>query len=223
MFTGLVQDLGRVRALRREGDSVHLELETRLAEVLAIGDSLAVSGVCLTVTAVEAGRATATAIPETLARTTLGRLSPGARVNLEPALRPQDRLGGHIVQGHVDGVGRVLEVSERGLSWEVAIEADPGLLRYVVAKGSIAIDGTSLTVAWVDDGRGAFAVALIPHTLGVTTLGERRVGDPVNLEVDILAKYVERMLGSRDAPAARAGDEPGSGRLTEAWLREQGF
>lgn len=218
MFTGLIQDVGRVRTIRREGDSVHLELETPLAAVLALGDSLAVSGVCLTVTAVGAGGATATAIPETLARTTLGELSAGALVNLEPALRPQDRMGGHIVQGHVDGVGRVAEVAARGLSRELTIAAAPELLRYVVAKGSIAIDGTSLTVARIDDGGGVFTVALIPHTLGATTIGERRAGDRVNLEVDILAKYVERMLGPRGPCEAGEG-----GRLTEAWLREQGF
>jgi riboflavin synthase len=213
MFTGLVQDVGTVRAVRREGDSVHLEIETRLGADLVVGDSLAVSGVCLTVTSVAAGSAVATAIPETLDRTTLGALRAGSRVNLEPALRASDRMGGHIVQGHIDGVGVVARTLERGLSRELTIEANPTLLRHVVEKGSIAVDGVSLTVAAVEE--QSFTVALIPHTMGATTLADRRPGDRVNLEGDVLAKYVERMLG--------ALVRPDRGRLTEEWLREHGF
>ena len=218
MFTGLVQDIGTIRSLRREGQSVHLELETRLASELVVGDSLAVSGVCLTVTSRGEGRVVATAIPETLARTTLGELSAGARVNLEPALRASDRLGGHIVQGHVDGVGRVTSREARGLSTEVTIETPRELLRYVVEKGSIAVDGISLTVTAV--GEASFGVALIPHTLGATTLAERAVGDRVNIEVDILAKYVERVL--RGAPA-RGAEAAGGEGITEEFLRRHGF
>jgi riboflavin synthase len=216
MFTGLTQDLGRVRGLRREGESVHLELETRLAGQLANGDSLAVNGVCLTVTRLESELCEVTAIPETISRTSLGALQVGARVNLEPALRAGDAMGGHWVQGHVDGMGRVATIVKRGVSHEVSIEADPKLLRYVVEKGSITVDGVSLTVASVGEDR--FSVALIPHTMGETTLGELRGGERVNLEVDILAKYVERLLG---AFVARGGG--GGGAITEEWLRQKGF
>jgi len=219
VFTGLVQDIGTIRSLRREGQSVHLELETRLASELVVGDSLAVSGVCLTVTSRGEGRVVATAIPETLARTTLGELSAGARVNLEPALRASDRLGGHIVQGHVDGVGRVTSREARGLSTEVTLEAPRGLLRYVVEKGSIAVDGVSLTVTAV--GEASFGVALIPHTIGATTLADRGVGDRVNIEVDLLAKYVERML--HGAAARAEGEAPSEGGITEEFLRRHGF
>jgi riboflavin synthase len=217
MFTGLTQDLGRVRGLRREGESVHLELETRLCAQLASGDSLAVNGVCLTVTRLEPGLCEVTAIPETLSRTSLGALQVGSRVNLEPALRAGGAMGGHWVQGHVDGMGRVATVVQRGLSREVSIEADPKLLRYVVEKGSITVDGVSLTVASVGEDR--FSIALIPHTMGETTLGELRGGERVNVEVDILAKYVERLLAGF---IGRRPEGAGAG-ITEEWLREKGF
>jgi riboflavin synthase len=215
MFTGLIQDVGTIRAIERGGQSVALRMATRLADALAVGDSLAVCGVCLTVTAAGQGSAVATAIPETLSRTTLGGLTVGARVNLESALRAGDRLGGHIVQGHVDGVGVVVDRTARGLSTEVSIEPPQELLRYIVEKGSIAVDGVSLTVAALA-GRG-FTVALVPHTLSATTLPDRAIGERVNLEADILAKYVERMLG----PLARSA--PDRGGMTEDWLREHGF
>ena len=215
MFTGLIQDVGTVRGLQPEGQSVHISVQTTLTPVLELGDSLAVNGVCLTVTSTAGDVAVATAVPETLSRTTLGELGPGARVNLEPALRVQDRLGGHIVQGHVDGVGTMARRTRRGLSLELTISADPQLLRYMVQKGSITVDGVSLTVAALEG--GTFTVALVPHTLGATTLEDRRPGDRVNLEVDILAKYVERMLG------LSRGEEPESSGLSEAWLRERGF
>jgi len=209
MFTGLIQDVGHVEGVRPQGGSVHLELQTRLAGELAEGDSLAVNGVCLTVTQVDPdrGRCVATAVPETLSRTNLGQLRRGARVNLEPALRLGDRMGGHMVQGHVDGVGSVARVERRGLSLELTVEAPSDLLRYVVEKGSIALDGVSLTVAAAT--QNSLTVALIPHTLGATTLEQLRVGDRMNLEVDILAKYVERMLRA-----------PG---LSEEILRRHGF
>ena len=215
MFTGLIQDVGTIRGVQPEGQSVHIRLQTILTPELALGDSLAVNGVCLTVTATSGDVAVATAVPETLALTTLGDLGPGAQVNLEPALRAQDRLGGHIVQGHVDGVGTLVKRSQRGLSLELTVSASAQILRYMVHKGSITVNGVSLTVAALDS--GAFTVALVPHTLGATTLEDGTEGDRVNLEVDILAKYVERMLG-----LARAPQQTGSA-MSEAWLRERGF
>jgi riboflavin synthase len=210
MFTGLILDVGTVEAVQPEGGAVHLRLRTRLGSELVEGDSLAVNGVCLTIVTPGDEVVVATAIPETLSRTNLGQLRRGAWVNLEPALRLGDRMGGHMVQGHVDGQGRVATLERRGLSLELSVEAEPAILRYVVEKGSIAVDGVSLTVARVAG--ATFTVALIPHTLGATTLEDRRVGDPVNLEVDILAKYIERLLGG------------GEGRgVTEELLRRHGF
>ena len=216
MFTGLIQDVGTVRSVRPAGGSVELRLQTTLVGQLGLGDSLAVNGVCLTVTAAEGDVAVATAIPETLDLTNLGRLSPGDRVNLEPALRAQDRLGGHIVQGHVDGQGTLARRRQRGLSLELTVAAAADLLRYVVHKGSITIDGVSLTVAALE--ADAFCVALVPHTRGATTLEQLEPGARVNLEADILAKYVERMLQQR-APVATESQ----GGITEQWLRGKGL
>ncbi len=213
MFTGLIMDVGTVRGVQPEGQSVHISVQTKLTPQLELGDSLAVNGVCLTVTHNAGDVAVATAVPETLARTTLGELGPGSRVNLEPALRVQDRLGGHIVQGHVDGVGTMIKRRQRGLSLELTFSVDPAQHRYMVHKGSITVDGVSLTVAALES--DAFTVALVPHTLGATTLEDRAVGDRVNIEVDVLAKYVEKMLG-----LAKGDEERGEG-MTEAWLHEQ--
>jgi len=193
MFTGLVADLGSVAALDATSDGVRLTVSTALAQQLAEGDSVAVSGVCLTATDVVAGRFGADVMHETLKRSTLGTVGAGSGVNLELALRAADRLGGHIVQGHVDGVGVVREVREDGFARVVTIEAPADVLRYVVAKGSIAVDGVSLTVARID-GDG-FDVALIPETLQRTSLGTATPGTTVNLEVDVLAKYVEKLVG----------------------------
>lgn len=192
MFTGLVREVGIVLSVAGE-QTVRLELDApATAAASAIGDSVAIDGVCLTVVAVDDGKLAFDAVPETLARTSLRSLSGGSRVNLEPALRAGDALGGHYVQGHVDGVGMVRSVEPEGDGRRIWFDAPPELLRYVVAKGSIAVQGTSLTVADLDD-RG-FAVALIPHTLAATTLGALDPGDTVNLEADVLAKYVERLL-----------------------------
>jgi riboflavin synthase len=180
VFTGIVREVGRVASF--DGRRLVVAAENTHA---AEGDSVAVDGVCLT--AVDGSRLAFDVVDETLSRTTLGGLAPGDPVNLEPALRAGEPLGGHIVQGHVDGLGRVRSTGE-----QVWIDAPPGLGRYLVEKGSITVDGVSLTVAAVD-GRG-FAVALVPHTLEVTTLGALEPGDPVNLEVDVLAKYVEKLL-----------------------------
>jgi riboflavin synthase len=192
MFTGLVQELGTVEELEAAGEGVRLTVAASLTEGLAEGGSVAVNGVCLTATEVCDHRFQADVMNETLERTALTRVSPGTRVNLELPLRAGEPLGGHIVQGHVDGVGRVLETPQDGFARRARIEADPEILRYVVVKGSITVDGVSLTVAAVDD--QSFTVSLIPETLERTNLGAARDGASVNLEVDILAKYVEKLL-----------------------------
>jgi len=186
VFTGLIREVGRVVSF----DDGRLTIES--AQEAALGDSIAIDGVCLTVVANERGTLVFEAVPETLARTSLGTLEPGSRVNLEPALRVGEPLGGHYVQGHVDGVGIVRSVEPEGEGKRIWTDAPPELLRYIVQKGSIALQGTSLTVAAVDE--QGFAVALIPHTLQETTLDGLAVGDCVNLEADVLAKYVEKLL-----------------------------
>jgi len=192
MFTGLVQDLGTVAAVDATEDGARLRLHTRLAADVGEGDSVAVNGVCLTATAVDGEGFAADVMRQTLRRSSLHAAEPGGRVNLELPLRAADRLGGHIVQGHVDGVGTVAGVRADGFARVVTVRAAPDLLRYVVATGSIAVDGVSLTVARVD--AASFDVSLIPETLARTTLGAAEPGDPVNLEVDVLAKYVEKLL-----------------------------
>jgi len=177
-------------------EGVRVELEAPLtARVAAVGDSVSVDGCCLTAVAVSDGRIVFDAVPETLARTSLGLLAAGSRVNVEPALRAGDPLGGHYVQGHVDGVGSVRAVEAEGAGSRVWFDVPADLLRHVVEKGSIAVDGTSLTVAGLD--AEGFAVALVPHTLSATTLVDLRLGDTVNIETDVLAKYVERLLEGR--------------------------
>jgi riboflavin synthase len=192
MFTGLVEDLGTVAAVDATGDGVRLTLESRLARELGEGDSIAVNGVCLTAVGICGDRFGADVMHETLRRSSLGEVAAGSRVNLELALRADARLGGHMMQGHVDGVGAVAAVHPDGFARIVTVEADPALLRYVVEKGSIAVDGVSLTVARVGD--SDFDVSLIPETLERTNLGRAEPGAPVNLEVDILAKYVEKLV-----------------------------
>jgi riboflavin synthase len=193
VFTGLVADLGRVAAVDATADGLRLTLRTRLAGDVGEGDSVAVNGVCLTATAVDGDAFATDVMHETLQRSTLGAIETGARVNLELAVRAADRLGGHIMQGHVDGVGTVAGVREDGFARVVTVRADdPALLRYVVHKGSIALDGVSLTVARIDD--QGFDVSLIPETLERTTLGAAADGARMNLEVDVVAKYVEKLL-----------------------------
>src|SRR5436305_4749682 len=194
MFTGLVADLGTVATVDRSLDGARLTFESALAGELSEGDSVAVNGVCLTAVGLCGPRFGADVMAETLRRSSLGELREGDRVNLELALRASDRLGGHIVQGHVDGLGVVGATREEGFARVVTIEAAPEVLRYAVEKGSIAVDGVSLTIARVDD--ESFDVSLIPETLERTTLGETAVGRQVNLEVDVLAKYVEKLLGA---------------------------
>ena len=195
MFTGLVADLGNVAALEQDDDGATLLVESELAGQLAAGDSVAVNGVCLTATEVRDGSFRAQAMRETLARTSLGGLRAGARVNLELALRAEDRLGGHVVQGHVDGIGVVRASRADGFSRVLEIDVEPRLARYLVEKGSVAVDGVSLTVSAL--GEHGFAVSLIPETLERTNLGRIGEGSTVNIEVDILAKHVERLLGAR--------------------------
>jgi riboflavin synthase len=192
VFTGLVADLGTVAAVDATPDGVRLLLRTALAGEVGEGDSVAVNGVCLTATDVSGEAFSADVMHESLRRSSLGEVRAGTRVNLELALRASDRLGGHIVQGHVDGVGAVRSVREDGFSRVVTIEAPPDVLRYVVEKGSIAVNGVSLTVSGLLG--DAFEVSLIPETLERTTLGEAGAGTPVNLEVDVLAKYVEKLV-----------------------------
>lgn len=192
MFTGLVADIGTLEGVDRNADGARLRVATTLAGEIEAGDSVAVNGVCLTAASVDAGAFEADVMNQTLAVTSLGPLEPGARVNLELALRPSDRLGGHLVQGHVDGVGTVTRVRADGVARRVEIELSPELRPYVVKRGSIAVDGVSLTVATLTD-RG-FDVSLIPETLERTTLGELEEGGVVNLEVDPISRYVERLL-----------------------------
>jgi riboflavin synthase len=192
MFTGLVETTARVRRVEPDGDGVRLEVETPLAAELSQGDSIAVNGVCLTAVEPRPDAFSADVMAETLRRSSLGPLAEGDSVNLELPLRAGDPLGGHMVQGHVDGTGTVADTSEEGFARLVRIDADAALLRYVVEKGSIAVDGVSLTVAEVDD--RSFTVSLIPETLERTTLGEAAPGRVVNLEVDVLAKYVEKLV-----------------------------
>ena len=192
MFTGLVQDRGRIEAVDTTADGVRLRVDSALASELREGDSVSVEGVCLTATAVDPGGFDADVMSETLQRSTLGDLRAGSSVNLELALRASDRLGGHVVQGHVDGIGEIGDVAQEGFSRRLFVQAPAELLRYVVEKGSIAVAGVSLTVAEVSD--EGFAVALIPETLERTTLGDLEGGERVNLEVDVLAKHVEKLL-----------------------------
>jgi riboflavin synthase len=193
VFTGIVRERGTVAAIEGGADGVRLRVEApATAAQAAIGDSVAINGVCLTVTARNGASLSFDAVPETISRTALARLGAGSRVNVEPALRAGEPLGGHYVQGHVDGVGSVRSLEPEGDGVRLTVEAPPELLRYCVEKGSIAVEGVSLTVAALGD--DAFDIALIPHTLAETTLADLEPGDPVNLEVDVLAKYVERLV-----------------------------
>jgi riboflavin synthase len=195
MFTGLIADLGSVAALEQNGAGATLRIRTRLAGELRDGDSIAVNGVCLTARKVRDGSFEADTMLETLKRSSLGGLKSGAQVNLELPLRPEDRLGGHVVQGHVDGTGKVSAIREEGFARILEIETEPALQRYLVEKGSVAIDGVSLTVSALHE--YGFAVSLIGETLKRTNLGGIAEGALVNVEVDILAKHVERLMEAR--------------------------
>src|SRR5688572_24159836 len=195
MFTGIIEGVGRLAATEHRGGDVRLTVDvgTLAFDAVQLGESIAVNGVCLTVIAFDADSFQADASTETLALTTLRHLQPGAPVNLERAMRPTDRLGGHLVSGHVDGVGEVLDIQPDARAQRWRFRAPPALLRYIAKKGSICVDGVSLTVNGVD--AAGFDVALIPHTVAHTAFAATRVGDAVNLEIDLVARYVERLLG----------------------------
>lgn len=196
MFTGIVQEVGEVEEVLPAENGARIVVRMpELAPEVGMGDSVAVNGTCLTAVELGAERIAFEAMGETLARTTTGALAPGSAVNLEPALRPTDRMGGHVVQGHVDAVGEVTGIRADGIAKVIEIAAPSEVLRYVVEKGSIAVNGVSLTVSAVDD--RAFEIWLIPHTCEVTTFGATEVGDAVNLEVDVYAKYVEKFAAER--------------------------
>ena len=193
MFTGLIEDLGTLRDIRTGADQAILTVGTTLPITeFTLGESIAINGVCLTVTRFAEGAFSADVSPETLDCTTLGRLSAGAKVNLERALRLSDRLGGHLVTGHVDGLARIVERRQDGNAWRFSFQGGTALCSQLVDKGSVAVDGISLTVNQVQD--DSFSLAVIPHTLAMTTLQERRVGDEVNIETDLIGKYVARFL-----------------------------
>lgn len=224
MFTGIIETVGKVAQMERLGEAVRLTIAAgKIAEDVAIGDSVAVNGVCLTVTEAHATHVSFDAVYETMRKTTLGNLQVGDSTNLERALPANGRLGGHIVQGHVDGSGRIASIRPVGNSWFVYIDAMPELMRYIVTKGSVAVDGISLTVAESAD--RTFALSIIPHTWEHTTLRDRRAGDAVNIECDILGKYVEKMLGGYIAgggSVAGYNERSGSG-VTMDLLARSGY
>ncbi len=212
MFTGIVEEVGELVALQRGARSFTLKVRARkVLEGTQVGDSIATNGVCLTVTQMGGEYFEADVMPETVERTALGELRPGDGVNLERALTLSTRLGGHLVAGHIDATGRISERREDDTALWLRIEAPASILRYVVEKGSIAIDGVSLTVARLDS--HSFSVSLIPHTQGATTLHQRRIGERVNLENDMIVKYVEKLMGPSAAPKGLSFD----------FLKEHGF
>jgi riboflavin synthase len=228
MFTGIVEARGAVETLEARGAVQRVVIATELAvEALPIGASIAVDGVCLTVVERSKGRFTADLGPETLACTTLGALGPGARVHLERPLNLGDALGGHLVSGHVDGVGQLVARNERDGALELEIAAPPAVAATLVPKGSITVDGISLTVNTVDGNQ--FGVTLIPHTVQVTNLGDKAIGAPLNLEADLIAKSIERMVAARWAgapspsPSTSTVNRPAPGGLTLETLRKHGF
>ena len=215
MFTGIIEEIGTIRGISRGSSSFVLDIGCR--EVLKgskEGDSIAVNGVCLTVTSLTGNGFTADVMPETVHRSNISLMRQGSCVNLERAMAADGRFGGHIISGHVDGMGMIREIREDVNAVWYTVEAEPALLRYIVEKGSITIDGISLTVAYVD--RTCFKVSIIPHTRKITTLGQRRVKDVVNLENDIIGKYVEKLM-------LPAEEEKKESRLTEEFLRNNGF
>jgi riboflavin synthase len=200
MFTGLIQDIGTITEVVNNREGREFVIETKLIDSIAIDDSVATNGVCLTATQVSKTGFRCQAVPMTLEKTNLGELSYGSKVNLELSLKAHDRLGGHMVQGHVSGSGHITEIKDLGKTWEVSVRFPESLRKYMILEGSIAIDGISLTIARLGD--ESLTLAIIPHTLEKTTLGVKKVGDSVNIEVDMVAKYIESFL-TRD-PALRS-------------------
>lgn len=215
MFTGIVQAVGTIARMAAQGDAVRMTVAAGALgfDDVALGDSIACAGACLTVVAFGGGSFEVDVSPETLSRTTLGRLGAGSPLNLEKALRLSDRLGGHLVSGHVDGVGEVLWRRDLGNSVQFRVRAPAGLARYIAPKGSICVEGVSLTVNAVSGAE--FELLIIPHTLKATTLGDLKAGTPVNLEIDLLARYLERLLAAEGAPPATS--------LNREQLRRAGF
>lgn len=222
MFTGIVEELGTVRTVRRGARSASLTVQAPFVlQDAKVGDSIAHNGVCLTITSIDGTCLTADVMPETLDRSSLGALRSGSKVNLERALRVGNRLGGHIVSGHIDGTGRITRVSTDDNAVRFSISAAPELMRYIVEKGSVAVDGISLTVACVYD--GGFEVSVIPHTRQVTSLNAKDVGDVVNLEADLIGKYVEALLGTCPTPPPQAQPPTANSGLTMEQLLEAGL
>lgn len=218
MFTGIIEAVGQIQSMQPRGGDVRLYVKTAGLDLgdVKLGDSIAVNGVCLTAVELPGDGFWADVSQETIRRTALSRLKEGSRVNLEKALTPSSRLGGHLVSGHVDGVGKVLSLKEDARSWHFRIEAPAALARYIAEKGSITVDGTSLTVNAVDG--AIFDLNIVPHTMQQTVMGEYQAGSPVNLEVDLIARYLERLLlGDK---AAESGSD---NRLTMSFLAENGY
>lgn len=211
MFTGLVQDVATIRAIEKRAESSVLQFETKLAKDLKVGDSISINGVCLTATSIDGALVSVDVMVQTLKLSSLGSLNIGEKVNAELATRADARLGGHIVQGHVDGVGRVV-ANEVGEKWQkFVIEIPSNLKKYVVNQGSICVDGVSLTVGSIDDRTGCVTLWLIPETLEKTNLGLKTPGSSVNIEVDVLAKYVERLIAHRDISSRdKSSEESGN-------------
>ncbi|MEG6511638.1 riboflavin synthase [Desulforamulus ruminis] len=215
MFTGIIEEIGTIKNVSRGSDSAKLHiLASKVLEDARVGDSIAVNGVCLTATTFGDGIFTADVMAETLDKTNLKELRPGSRVNLERALRLGDRLGGHMVSGHVDGIGTIVGLEKRDIATLVMVQAPDQVMKYIINKGSIAIDGTSLTV--VSFQRDRFQVSLIPHTAHATVLGSKKVGETVNLEADLLGKYIERLLQGR-------GEQRENSQLNLQFLAANGF
>jgi riboflavin synthase len=217
MFTGIVEEIGKVKGIVYGSKSIKLTIQcSRITDDIKLGDSIAVNGICLTVTKLGSDEFTADVMPETMRRTSLENLKVGHSVNLERALRLADRLGGHIVTGHIDGTGVVVDrTAEDNAIW-LTVEADAEILKYIIMKGSVALDGTSLTVAYIDE--KCFKVSLIPFTAGETTLGTKDIGSKINIECDLLGKYVEKMLNNN-----LHGDNTKQKTISLDFLRENGF
>ncbi len=214
MFTGLIEDIGKITAVKQIGEGVRFSIAAKICDDLKTDDSVAVNGCCLTVVAVDKRTFEVDAVEETLHKTTLGEFTVGTEVNLERAMRWSDRLGGHFVLGHVDGAGKIISIENRSTSWWITIEIPEDLERYIIHVGSLTVDGISLTAAELQGNR--VSVSIIPHTWQVTTLSRKRVGDRVNVEADVIGKYVEKLLTNKSGP------EPVS-KITEEWLIKKGF
>jgi riboflavin synthase len=221
VFTGLIIELGEIAAIDRRAQDARLAIRGRkILQDIAVGDSIAINGVCLTVTTIKADVVSFDVSGETLKSTTLGELRRGDRVNLEPSLRPNSKMGGHFVSGHVDGIGRIRSRRAEGNAERIEIESPAHVLKYLVQKGSVSVDGISLTV--VDVLKDAFSLVIIPHTASLTTIGFKKAGDTVNLEPDILAKYVEKFLHKADQGETVAGEGISDSRFLLK-LKDSGF